>query len=167
MKLIKNIGLSLLTVALFAFFTFKIGDTVTEKRKFKCLVQLSNYEGEGAYVVVSLVNPQGEYEETLYMFGPEERWWEEFKIWWPFHQESGQDLDGITGESIAGGERKITTLEIPKDKMDQGYTLRFESSVEDQDYFNKDIDLPLATSSMKKKVKGTGYIRYVRLLPQK
>ena len=167
MKLIKKIGCQLLAISLLTLLAFTTNSEPPVKNKYKCLVQLSNYEGEGAYVVVSLVNPSGEYEETLYMFGPEERWWEEFKIWWPFHKESGQDLDGITGESIAGGERKITTLEIPQDKLDKGYILRFESSVEDQDYHQKDIELPLQSSSMKKKFKGTGYIRYIRLLPQK
>ena len=28
--------------------------------KYKCLIQMTNYTGEGAYIVISLLNPQGD-----------------------------------------------------------------------------------------------------------
>ena len=36
-----------------------------ETKKYKCLIQLTNYKGEGAYIVASLINPEGKYEQTL------------------------------------------------------------------------------------------------------
>ena len=33
-----------------------------ETKKYKCLIQLTNYKGEGAYIVASLINPEGKYE---------------------------------------------------------------------------------------------------------
>ena len=41
-------------------------------QKYKCMIQMKNYEGEGAYIVISLVNPKGEYEKTLYVQGDDE-----------------------------------------------------------------------------------------------
>ena len=166
LRTIKFTAAALLLILVLAAFARKNNEAQNLTEKYKCLVQLSNYQGEGAYVVVSLINPQGNYEKTLYMFGPEKRWWEEFTTWWSFFQESGGDLDAITGESIAGGERKIVTIAIAKDKFNNGYHLRFESSVEDQDYFDKDIELPLQKENLRKKMKGSGYIRYVRLIPK-
>lgn len=165
MNLIKKISLVMGIVTLFSLVAFAPKNNAI--KKYKCLVQLTNYEGEGAYVVVSLLSPEEKYEKTLYMFGPEKRWWEEFKNWWGFYKAIPQNIDALTGESIAGGERKIATLEIPIDKIDKGYSLLFESAVEDEEYYKKDVLMPLATQQMKKKIKGTGYIRYVRLLPKK
>ena len=165
-NLIKKTTIFIGVFAMFFSLAF-VSKTAPIKQKYKCLVQLKNYEGEGAYVVVSLINPHGDYEKTLYMFGPEKRWWEEFQKWWGFYKATPQKIDALTGESIAGGERKIATLAINADKIDKGYKLRFESSVEDQDYHAKDIEMLFTSENMKKKIKGTGYVRYVRLLPKK
>ena len=35
------------------------------------MLQMVNYTGEKAYIVVSLINPKGQYEKTLYMMGPD------------------------------------------------------------------------------------------------
>ena len=37
--------------------------------QYKCMIQIKNYKGEGAYVIVSLINPKGDYEKTLYVIG--------------------------------------------------------------------------------------------------
>ena len=34
---------------------------------YKCMIQMKNYTGEGAYVIISLLNPKGAYEATLYV----------------------------------------------------------------------------------------------------
>ena len=36
--------------------------------KYKCMVQMTNYNGEAAYMVVSLIDPQGNYKKNLYVF---------------------------------------------------------------------------------------------------
>ena len=33
--------------------------------KYKTMIQMNNYSGKAAYVVVSLINPKGQYEKTL------------------------------------------------------------------------------------------------------
>ncbi|QCX52692.1 DUF2271 domain-containing protein [Elizabethkingia sp. JS20170427COW] len=131
--------------------------------KYKCMVQMTNYNGEGAYIVVSLVNPNGQYEKTLYMLGPEKKWYDTLKQW---HKEEGKTakLNGITGASMAGGDRKIFNISIDNKYLNKGYKIRFESAVEDQKYVVSDAELNYTTAGVTAKTEGKGYIRYVKLV---
>ena len=56
----------LLTVAVVvALLTVSFVAQQATVKKYKCLIQLTNYKGDGAYIVASLINPQGKYEQTL------------------------------------------------------------------------------------------------------
>ncbi len=132
---------------------------------YKCMVQMINYTGEKAYVVISLVDKEGNYEQTLYMQGDDDEWYSDLKDWWKFFKKSKTSIDGITGASIGNGERQIVVLNIPKSSLDAGYSLRFESAVENQEYYVTDAEVPLHTATLRNKVDGTGYIRYIRMLP--
>lgn len=140
--------------------------TVKKTQAVKCLIQMTNYSGEGAYVVVSLLKPSGEYDETLYVQGTDSEWYSEITEWWKYYGKYRPNIDGISGATISGGERAITVLQIPQDKIDKGYSLRFETSVEDQDYYTDDIQFELTTENLKSKKEGKGFIRYVRMLVQ-
>ncbi|SDR99990.1 Predicted protein [Gillisia sp. Hel1_33_143] len=140
--------------------------TTTENKAVKCLIQMTNYTGEGAYVIVSLMNPSGEYEETLYVQGKDSEWYSEITEWWKFYGKYRPNIDAISGATISGGERTVSVLQIPSDKIDKGYSLRFETSVEDQKYYKDDIQFELTTENLKAKKEGKGFIRYVRMLPQ-
>ncbi|WP_347374248.1 DUF2271 domain-containing protein [Aequorivita sp. Q41] len=142
------------------------GFTKTETKAVKCLIQMVNYTGEGAYVVVSLMNPKGEYEETLYVQGKDSEWYSEISEWWKFYGKRRPNIDAISGETVSGGERSVSILQIPVAKIDKGYSLRFETSVEDQNYFKDDLQFPLTTENLKSKKEGKGFIRYVRMLLQ-
>jgi len=48
--------------------------------------------------------------------------------------------------------------------MDQGYTLRFETAVEDQEYHKADLEIVLNQDNLKMKHEGSGFIRYVRMI---
>lgn len=130
--------------------------------KYKCMVQMTNYAGEAAYIVVSLINPQGEYEKTLYVMGPDKKWYTHIKEWHKFNTKKPSNISAITGASVAGGDRSVTTFEIEDAKVDAGYQLRFETAVEDQQYHEKDIEIPLTKENLSKKTEGPNYIRYVR-----
>lgn len=138
----------------------------TQIKTIKCLIQMTNYSGEGAYLVVSLLKPDGEYEETLYVQGKDSEWYSEIPEWWKFYGKYRPNIDGISGETISGGERTVTILQIPEDKIDKGYSIRFETSVEDQDYYMDDIQFELTSDNLKSKKEGKGFIRYVRMLAQ-
>lgn len=159
----RILAFSLLLIALFAN---ALTDSDQSKMNFKCLIQLTNYGGEGAYVILSLINPDGEYEQTLSVSGDDEEWYEDMPSWYKFHTETKEDIDGITGESITSGGRRVTVLGVDSSKMNAGYKLRFETAVEDKEYYSQDLEIDLTESTVKQRLKGTGYIRYVKLIQQ-
>lgn len=134
-----------------------------QQAKYKCMLQMTNYEGLEAYVVVSLIDPKGNYEKTLYIMGPDKQWYNGFKEWNTKLSKKKENLNGITGASVAAGDRSITTFSIDESKLNKGYKLRFESAVEDNMYHAKDVEISLSTEEITKKAEGKGYIRYVKL----
>lgn len=127
------------------------------------MLQMSNYMGEGAYIVVSLINSKGDYEKTLYVMGDDKKWYKSLKEWHKFYSQKPTDISAKTGASVTGGDRSITTIEIEDSKINKGYKLRFETAVEDQKYYTNDLEIPLTTQGIAEKTEGKGYIRYVRL----
>ena len=138
----------------------------TAVKKYKCMIQMVNYTGEGAYVIISLIDPKGAYEKTLFIQGDDDEWDHEIDEWWKFFGAKKRSVDGITGATLAGGERTVSMIEIDDAKIDAGYKIRFETSVEDEGYYVKDVEIPLTTEALKAKAEGTGFIRYVRFMPQ-
>jgi hypothetical protein len=130
------------------------------------MIQLTNYTGEGAYIVISLINPSGEYDETLYVLGDDDEWYFDITEWWKFQGKVRADIDAVTGATIGGGERTITVIGIDDTKIDSGYKIRFETAVEDQEYYTKDVEFELTSESVRGKYNGQGFIRYVRMMPQ-
>ena len=124
---------------------------------------MSNYVGEGAYIVVSLINAKGEYEKTLYVMGDDKKWYKTVKEWHKFQSKKSENISAKTGASVTGGDRSITTIEIDESKINKGYKLRFETAVEDNKYYVSDAEIPLTTEGLAAKTEGKGYIRYVRL----
>ncbi|WP_417786293.1 DUF2271 domain-containing protein [Tenacibaculum sp.] len=141
---------------------FNINDSAT----YKCMIQMKNYTGEGAYIAISLLNPNGEYEKTLYVQGDDEEWYSDITEWWKFQGKVRTSIDAITGATISGGNRAITVLKIDNNKIDKGYKIRFESAVEDQEYYRDDVQFELTSENLKGKFEGNGFIRYIRLMPQ-
>ncbi|WP_025763304.1 DUF2271 domain-containing protein [Dyadobacter tibetensis] len=133
--------------------------------KYKCMIQMTNYLGEGAYIVISLINPKGAYEKTLYVLGPDKEWYNSLKEWHKFQAKKPTNISAITGASVTGGDRAVNVLEIESSKINSGYSLRFESAVEDKKYHMKDLEVPLTTEGLAAKSEGAGYIRYVRFSP--
>lgn len=135
------------------------------KTTYKCMIQLTNYTGEGAYIVISLMNPEGAYEKTLYVHGNDDEWYHDISEWWNFYGKQRPDIDAITGETIGGGERSVSVIEIEDSKINTGYSLRFETAVEDKEYYKNDVEFELTTEHVAGKHLGEGFIRYVRLIP--
>ena len=92
-----------LVLEVFCFVAF----TTKENSAYKCMIQMKNYAGEGAYISVSLLNPDGSYAKTLQVLGDDKEWYPEVDHWWEFYKTSNQKIDAITGATIAGGQRKI------------------------------------------------------------
>ncbi|WP_281635936.1 DUF2271 domain-containing protein [Flavobacterium marginilacus] len=155
---------SIFKIALAGAFIFLLSFQATaQTSKYKCMLQMSNYTGEGAYIVVSLINAKGEYDKTLYVMGDDKKWYKTLKEWHKFYSQKPTDISAKTGASVTGGDRSMTTLEIEDSKINKGYKLRFETAVEDQKYYVTDLEVPLTTEGIADKTEGKGYIRYVRL----
>ena len=137
----------------------------TGTSKYKCMIQMTNYAGEGAYIVVSLINSKNAYDKTLYVMGPDKKWYNSLKEWHKFQSKKPANISAITGASVTGGDRSVNVFEIETAKINAGYKLRFESAVEDQKYHVKDVEIPLTTEALSAKTDGTGFIRYVRFSP--
>lgn len=149
---------------LFIFFSiFFASASFAQTSKYKCMIQMISYQGEAAYVVVSLVNPSGAYEKTLAVLGTDKQWYNTLKDWYKFQTKTKEKLSAVTGASINGGDRAMRTLEIEDSKLNKGYKLRFESAVEEQKYHVNDVEIPLTTAAITEAAKGKGYIRMVKL----
>jgi hypothetical protein len=157
MKSILKIAFTTALICLLSF------EATAQTSKYKCMLQMSNYVGEGAYVVVSLINAKGEYEKTLYVMGDDKKWYNTLKEWNKFQAKKKENISAKTGASVTGGDRSITTIEIEDAKINKGYKLRFETSVEDHKYYVNDIEIPLTNEGLAAKTEGENYIRYVRL----
>jgi len=158
----RNIYKVAITIALIFGLSFS---AQAQSTKYKCMVQMTNYPGEGAYIVVSLVDPKGGYEKTLYVMGSDKKWYPDIKEWHKAFKKKPTNISAITGASLSGGDRSVTVLDIEDSKVNSGYTLRFESAVENQQYHIKDIEVPLTTENLSGKTEGKNYIRYVRFSP--
>lgn len=146
----------------FLLTAFSAATTSAQTSKYKCMIQMTSYEGLEAYVVISLIDPKGAYEKTLYVLGPDKQWYNTLKEWHKFETKAKSKLSAITGASVAGGDRSVQTIEIEDAKLDKGYKLRFESAVEEQKYHVVDVEIPLTAEKITERAEGKGYIRFVK-----
>lgn len=126
------------------------------------LVQLNEYTGPEAYFHLYLVNPEGKFDHTLWVSGPDKLWWPDSKRWFGYTSAAAEDLDAITGASTPSGARAVMRVEIDPALVDKGYNLRVETSVENADNVQEDAEVGLTTANQRAKVPGTGYVRYIR-----
>lgn len=139
--------------------TFSFAQTTT----YKCVLELKNYVGEGAYVIASLLDANGAYVKTLAVMGDDDEWYEDFEEWYAFQKKKKEPLDAITGASVSPGARAVKAIKIQDAYLNKGYKIRFESAAEDKPYFPKDVEIPLTTDKVTKKYEGKGFLRFVKL----
>ena len=151
----------------FAFFAMLLSSSAAaQTTKYKVMIQMDSYTGKKAYVVVSLINPSGQYEETLSVLGDDNEWYNTLKEWHKFTSKKKEKLNAVTGASIGGGARAMKVIEFDTKKLNKGYKIRFESAVETQKYFAKDAEVALSSDALDSKegAKGSGYIKAVRFI---
>ena len=160
-KMYKSIVIPLLGIAIFTLSAFVKESAVS----YKCMIQMMNYTGEKAYVVVSLIDPDGAYVKTLYVQGDDKEWFPDLKSWWKFSDGTNENVDAITGATVGNGQRNIISLGFDDSHIDSGYKVRFESAVENQEYYAVDAEIELHSATIREKVEGKGYIRFIRMIP--
>ena len=154
-------------VMVLSVFALVLSNSVfAQTTKYKTMIQMNNYTGKEAYVVISLINPKGQYEKTLGVLGTDNEWYNTLKEWHKFNSKKKEKLNGITGASVAGGARATRVIEFDTAKLNKGYKLRFESAVETQKYVAKDAEVALNSADLDNKagIKGSVYIKAVRFI---
>mgnify|MGYP003594029198 FL=1 len=66
--------------------------TFAQTTKYKTMIQMNNYTGKEAYVVISLINPKGQYEKTLGVLGTDNEWYNTLKEWHKFNSKKKEPL---------------------------------------------------------------------------
>lgn len=164
MKILFVIFLSLLS-----FFSIKKEEATIQ---IKCMLQMIDYRGEGAYFVISVVDANDNYLKTLYVMGNDKTWFSDMKAFWQ-HLRANELLtderfypliDGISGATISGGQRRIFPLKIPVELLNKGNRLRFETAVEDKGYHTEDVALDLNRTALGKNYQGNGFIQQIKFL---
>ena len=74
----KLVGLAVLLIATASF---------AQTTKYKTMIQMENYTGKEAYIVISLINPKGQYEKTLGVLGDDNEWYNTLKEWDKFNKK--------------------------------------------------------------------------------
>ena len=69
-----NIKLIAPLIVAFLFRSESVISVTTSEVSLRCMIQMVNYDGEGAYIVVGLVDSEGKYLDTLYVLGDDEDW---------------------------------------------------------------------------------------------
>lgn len=130
---------------------------------YKCTIQMRGYEGPQAYMAVSLVDSKGEHVQTLRIFGPQRRWYTGMTKWYNAWRKKKEQTDAVTGASIAAGDRQTFSFTLADNLLDKGYSIRFDSSVEDQENHEGDAIVPVTTAELTKRTEGKGYIKMVKI----
>ncbi|ARJ69724.1 DUF2271 domain-containing protein [Paracoccus contaminans] len=130
---------------------------LAEARPVTLTAQLTDYGGEGAYLAAYVTDAQGAYQGTLWLAGPEAKWWSHLGDW--YRASGGAVPDGVTGASVGSGRNLTVTVDLADALIDAGYQIRLDSAVEDMGEFAADAVVPLTSASAGKAVAGNGFVR--------
>ena len=61
-----NIGFIAPLLAAFLFWSESLTSVTTSEVSLRCMIQMVNYDGEGAYVIVGLVDSEGKHRQIFY-----------------------------------------------------------------------------------------------------
>jgi hypothetical protein len=123
---------------------------------------LSDYGGDGAYLVLYVTDAQGAYVGSLWMAGGKSKYYEHLADW---HRATGGDpaqIDGITGASVGAGRTLEITLDLADALFDAGYTLHVDAAVEDMRDSPNEVAVPLTTDRAGTPVRGRRYVASFR-----
>ena len=147
-----------------------LNSSMEEYIKIKCMVEIVNYTGQGAYIAISIIDKSEKYIKTVYVFGNDKSWFSKMKLFWRNLRENNLFLDkdfyplvdAISGPTISASERRMFQFKIPKNLFNSNYNLRIETAVEDKGYYVNDININLNPENLKKIYQGEGFINEIQ-----
>jgi hypothetical protein len=162
MPLVLNFCLLLITLSL---------SPKKESILVKCMIEMKDYNGEGAYINISIVNNEN-YLKTIYVLGNDKAWFSEMKSFWKYirinklylDEDFYPLIDGITGATISGSQKRVIVLTLPKLLINKNYSLRFETAIEDVGYFENDVNFILDKEGLERSYEGQGFIKNLKFI---
>lgn len=121
-------------------------------------VNLTQYGGDGAYVVLYVTDASGAYAGSLWMAGGKSKYYRHLSDWARFTGENVAEVDGITGASVGAGRSLELTMDLSDALFDAGYTLHVDAAVEDMRDSPNEVEVPLTSAGAGKPVQGRQYI---------
>lgn len=117
-------------------------------------VQIANYYGPPTYAAAYITDGRGKYVATLYVAGRRGQFQADLRTWYRLIRRSGKGIDGTTGASVGAGGRFSTTVNVPDNMLNAGYTLHVETAIESYGSVPDDAVVPLDDASNGKPVAG-------------
>lgn len=131
---------------------------LAEAREITFETTLKNYGGDGAYVVIYVVDAAGAYKGTLWMAGGKAKYYRHLSDWQAASGGARTEIDGITGASVGAGRTLKITADLADALIDGGFEIRVDTAVEDMRDNPSDVAAPLTTAGNGKPVAGRGYV---------
>ena len=132
---------------------------LAHSRPLTLSTQLHNYGGQGAYLAIYLVNPQGQCASTLWVAGRKAKYHKHLSDWKRLCGNAS--INGITGTSVGAGRTLKVTLDLADALIDAGYEIRVDASVENMRDSPSEVRVPLSASQAGKPQAGKQYIQAV------
>ncbi|MBS7792671.1 DUF2271 domain-containing protein [Roseococcus sp. SDR] len=129
-----------------------------EARSVTLTTQLRPYGGNGAYLAIYLVDPQGRFHSTLRVAGTKTKYHTHLSAWARGRAAEAARIDGITGASVGSGRTLSVTVDIADALIDAGYQIRVDTAVEDGRDNPGEVTVPLTSAANHRPVSGRGYI---------
>lgn len=148
-KLFTNLGLTL-GLCLSA---------AAQAREVTITTTLNTYRGNAAYLAIYLTNPDGKYEQTLWVAGKKSKYYKHLLDWARGSGVKATEYEGMTGASVSGGDSLTIKTDIDDTLIDAGYLIRVDSAVEDKRENRIDAEVTLTTGGAGTPVSGRVYVK--------
>ncbi|SER34496.1 MULTISPECIES: DUF2271 domain-containing protein [Halopseudomonas] len=133
--------------------------TLAQARPVTFSTTLSDYGGDGAYVVLYLTDAQGQYQQTLWVAGKKAKYYKHLRDWARGSGLRSAEYDGMTGASVTSGRTLEVTLELADGLIDSGVQVRIDTAVEDMRENRSEVVVPLTTEGAGQVTAGKGYVQ--------
>ena len=127
-----------------------------EGRPVRLTTTLKAYGGNGAYLAIYLIDPQGRFHSTLRVAGGKAKYHRHLTGW--FRGSNGR-IDGTTGASVGSGQTLRISVDIADALIDAGYQIQIDSAVENERDVPADVTVPLAAGNAGRAIAGRGYVQ--------
>jgi len=132
---------------------------VVQAREVTITTTLNTYRGNAAYLAIYLTNPDGKYEQTLWVAGKKSKYYKHLLDWARGSRMKATEYEGMTGASVSGGDNLTIKANIDDSLIDAGYLIRVDSAVEDKRENRIDAEIPLTTNGAGTPASGRGYVK--------